>query len=111
MTEKCLGKITSAEFGTVRDYPFLMGLQLHFSLNGGSSGIGDGGKYTVNIGPDCKWSNPEDRAIAVTQMVDWVRTIFKDAKVGYVSDLVGKPVEVTLENNCFKDFRILKEVL
>ena len=109
MTEKVLGKITSAEFGTVRDYPFLIGLQLRFSMTNGS--VGDGGKYTENIGPDCKWANPEDRVIAVTQMVDTVHTILNDAKVNYVSELVGKPVEVTLTQNCFHDFRILTEVL
>lgn len=27
MTTKELGKITFAEFGTIRDYPFLIGLQ------------------------------------------------------------------------------------
>ena len=30
MTEKLLGKIDFAEFGTVHDYPFLIGLQLGF---------------------------------------------------------------------------------
>lgn len=34
MTEKLLGKITSAEFGTIRDYPFLLGLQLYFKMPG-----------------------------------------------------------------------------
>ena len=38
---KELGKITFAEFGTMRDYPFLIGLHLCFKM--GSSGIGDGG--------------------------------------------------------------------
>lgn len=31
--------------------------------------------------------------------------------VNYVSELLGKPVEVTLEDGVFKDFRILTEVL
>lgn len=32
MTEKILGKIRFAEFGTIRDYPFLIGLQVGFDL-------------------------------------------------------------------------------
>lgn len=43
MTTKELGKITFAEFGTVRDYPFLIGLQLGFRMDG--SAVMDGGKY------------------------------------------------------------------
>lgn len=54
MTEKILGKIDFAEFGKIKDYPFLIGLQLGFSFQGG--GVMDGGKYTVNICHACKWS-------------------------------------------------------
>lgn len=53
MLDKRLGKIDFAEFGTVKDYPFLMGLQLGFSMSG--SGVMDGCKYTVNMSPDCRW--------------------------------------------------------
>lgn len=108
MEEKLLGKIDFAEFGTLRDYPFLIGLQLGFSMSG--SGVMDGGKYTVNISPECKWGDA-NREEAVTSIVEFVDKILKDAKVNYVSGLIGKPVEVTLEKNCFKDFRILTEVL
>jgi len=51
--EKLLGKISSAEYGLISDYPFLMGLQLGFSMK--SSGIGDGGIFCVNMSPDCNW--------------------------------------------------------
>lgn len=53
MLEKRLGKIDFAEFGSMRDYPFQLGLQLGFSMSG--SGVMDGGKYTVNMSPDCFW--------------------------------------------------------
>ena len=43
--------------------------------------------------------------------LDELYEILKDAKVNYVSQLVGKPVEVEIEDNMFKDFRILTEVL
>jgi len=109
MTEKILGKISLAEFGMIRDYPFLMGLNLGFDLANGSH-ICDGGRYTENVSEACKWS-PEERQEAITVIVDKVYSILKDAKALYVSDLINKPVEVTIEDHMFKDFRILTEVL
>jgi hypothetical protein len=110
MTEKVLGKIDFAEFGTVSDYPFLIGLQLGFSLNGGVMGIMSGSEYTVNISPTCRWEKSE-REEVVTKYVENLWELLKTAKCNYVSDLIGKPVEVVIENNTFKDFRILTEVL
>lgn len=105
---KELGKITFAEYGTIRDYPYWIGLQLGFRMNG--SAVMDGGKYTVNISPECKCGKT-NREESITKSVEEVNRILKDAKVNYVSELVNKPVEVTMENNTFKDFRILTEVL
>lgn len=108
MTTKELGKITFAEFGTSKAYPFLIGLQLCFKIESG--GIGDGGKYTVNISPECKWEEL-NREATITKYIEEVDRILEDAKVNYVSELLNKPVEVTMEGNTFKDFRILAEVL
>lgn len=108
MVTKELGKITFAEFGTVRDYPFLIGLQLGFRMGG--SAVMDGGKYTVNISPECKWTEL-NREVTITKTIEEVDRILKNAKVNYVSELLNKPVEVTMESNTFKDFRILTEVL
>lgn len=110
MITKELGKITFAEFGTVRDYPFLIGLQLGFHIGG--SGVMDGGKYTVNISPIANWKcKGLDREATITKTVEEVNQILEDAKVNYVSELKNKSVEVTMEGNTFKDFRILTEVL
>ena len=109
MTGKILGKINFAEYGTVRDYPFLIGLQLGFKLGDGT-GVMDGGSNTINISKECKWEETE-REAAITVSVEKVYQILKNAKVNYVSELVNKPVEVTIDKNCFKDFRILTEVL
>lgn len=109
MTEKVLGKIDFAEFGTIRDYPFLIGLQLGFKLGDGG-GIMDGGSNTVNISPECRWETTE-REVAITAAVEQVDKILKDAKVNYVSQLLNKPVEVEIDRNTFKSFRILTEVL
>lgn len=110
MTGKILGKIDFAEFGTIRDYPFLMGLQLGFKLADGCY-VMDGGKYCVNVSPECKWEYEGKREECITKMVDHVASVIKDAGVNNVSGLVGKPVEVTIDRNTFVDFRILKEVL
>lgn len=107
-TETILGKIDFAEFGTFRERPFLMGLQLGFTFPHG--GVMDGGKYTVNISDQCRWSE-EERQEAITSLAEFLRDILKDAKCNYVSELIGKPVEVTLLNNTFIGFRILTEVL
>jgi hypothetical protein len=41
----------------------------------------------------------------------YISKLLNEAKVHNVYELKGIPVEVTLENNTFKDFRILTEVL
>ena len=108
--EKVLGKITSAEYGMCPDYPFFFGLRLTFSLDGGSRVVGSSTKYMFNISKDCKWIE-NNRSDAVAGLVDDLHSVLKAAKVNYVSELAGKPVEVTLDGNLFKGFRILTEVL
>lgn len=58
MTGRQLGKIDFAEFGTNKDYPFHIGLQPGFQL-GDKTWIRGGGRYTVNINPDCKWESKD----------------------------------------------------
>lgn len=109
MEKKFLGKITSAEFGKINDYPMYMGLLLEFTLDGNRH-VGDGGKFTINMSKDCKWSAKERRD-AIEEQMDTIYKLLNDAKVRTVSQLKDKPVEITVENNTFKDFRILTEVL
>lgn len=109
MERKVLGKIESAEFGKIHDYPMYMGLLLKFSFNK-SAHVGDGGKYTVNMDKACRW-DAEDRRLEIEERADAVYKLLGDAKVGSISQLKNKPVEITLEDNTFKDFRILTEVL
>ena len=109
MDGKILGKIDFAEYGTIRDYPFLIGLQLGFKLGDGTC-VMDVGKHTINISKECRWEESE-RTEVIIESVEKVNQILKDAKVNYVSQLINKPVEVTIEKNSFKDFRILTEVI
>jgi hypothetical protein len=103
--EKFLGKIISAEFGLHKDYPFY-GLTLEFKCTCGNVGC----DCTVNISKECRWEGFE-RQEAIAKNAEFVSKILKDAKCNYVSELKDKPVEVTVEGNTFKSFRILTEVL
>lgn len=109
MEKKYLGKIESAEFGKFSDYPMYMGLLLKFTFDGNCH-VGDGGKFTINMSKGCNWS-AEERRLAIEERMDAVYKLLSDAKVRTVSQLKNKPVEITLEANTFKDFRILTEVL
>lgn len=108
MTEKILGKIDFAEYGRYPDRPFLFGLMLGFSFRG--AGCASGSRYTLNISKECRWSG-EERAAAMVKNTEFVYDLLSAAGCDYVSGLVGKPVEVVFENNTFKEFRILTEVL
>lgn len=108
MIQRKLGKITNAQFGRYPDRPFLFGLQLEFDFKG--SGVGCGGRYTVNISDACRWERQE-KLEAIERNINHLNQILEDANVNHVSKLIGKPVEVTLEGNMFKDFRILTEVI
>jgi len=109
---KELGKISSAEFGTIDDYPNMIGLQLHFALGGGTSAIGDGGIHTVNISKSMWEGKAKSHRNAYAFLaLSAVLNVLTEAKVYHVSQLKNKPVEVVIEGNVFKSFRILKEVL
>lgn len=109
MTGKLLGKISDVRFGFIPDYPFLFGLDLTFKLSD-SGYIGTGEQYTVNISEACKWSE-EERNAALIDMINQVIKVMKNAEITNISDLKNKPVEVTINQNIFQDFRILTEVL
>lgn len=109
MKETKLGKIYSVEFGSVKDYPFLMGLQMTFKLEDGFF-IGNGVHGTVNISSSCNWGE-KNRSDEITKIIETLHKILDDAKVNYVSELLGKPVEVTIDNGVFVGFRILTEVI
>lgn len=106
---KELGKIKKAEFGLHPSYPFMLGLQLTFEGKGW--GVGCGGRYTVNISDECKWDSPEHKQKAFDTAFAHLVSILEDAKVNNVSELIGKPVEIILDSNTFKSFRVLTEVL
>lgn len=90
-----LGKITAAEFGFGGYQDAMLGLTLSFAGKGWGVGhfIGQWGK---------DWSVLQARSI---------QQLLSECGVLHISQLVGKPVEVTFDGNVFEDFRILTEVL
>lgn len=109
MKEVKLAKIESAKFGYFQDREFLFGLILGFSGQGWS--VGCGGRYTISMSKDCKWKSQEERKEWMEKTMQFTYDIIQQAGVDSVEKLKGIPVEVTLENNAFKSFRILTEVL
>ena len=107
MTYKKLGKISRVEFGIHDDYPNLVGIKFTFS------GVGWGVQSGVSAYVEDESDEPmgAQNQIDACAMLQRVKSILKDAKVKNISELIGKPVEVTFDNNLFKDFRILTEVL
>lgn len=110
MSKKYLGKITNAEFGAYPDRPFLVGLQLAFKFDNGLC-VTDGGFHTINVNDTCKWESEEQKNEAFQKVLKDLSKLLKEAKVNYVSELANKPIEIEIENQMFKSFRILTEVL
>jgi hypothetical protein len=115
MIEKKLGKIESVKFGHVGYQDAMLGLDLTFSFNGG--GIGTGGLKGLTWDPELiectkysKWTE-EDRDFHFAEHMRYISKLLNDAKVNDVYKLKGIPVEITIENRTFKDFRVLTEVL
>lgn len=109
MGELVLGKITKAEYGHSPNFKGMFGIHLSFEFPSG--GIADGEKYLLNISPEFKWENEDEKHRMFMNQQEEIYKVLTDAKVNYVSQLVNKPVEITINNRFFKKFRILTEVL
>ena len=110
--EKRLGKIEEVHFG-LGGYQGAM-LGLHVTLGDGGWGVGDSkanwDSEQIKWTEHTKWSE-EDRDGWYSEIMRYVSTLLKDAKVNSVDMLKGKPVEVTFDGNTLKSWRILTEVL
>lgn len=110
--EKKLGKIEEVHFG-LGGYQGAM-LGLHVTLGDGGWGVGHSKsnwdseriKWTENT----QWTE-SDRDMWYSEIMRYVSTLLKDAKVNSVDMLKGKPVEVTFDGDSLKSWRILTEVL
>lgn len=109
--EKRLGKIESVRFGFGGYQDAMIGLSLEFSGNSWGCGtfVGTWSSH-VKCDSHCKWTE-EDRSRINDETVKFIDKTLREAKVDDVHQLKGKPVEVELEGNVLKSWRILTEVL
>jgi len=110
--EKQLMKISRAKFG-IGGYNDAM-LGVFFTFTGNSCGVGDDKSAwdcnLIKVTENTKWTE-ESRGRQYEDIMRYVSGLLKEAKVLNFDQLVGKPVEVTLEGNQLKSWRILTEVL
>jgi|WetSurSiteA1Bulk_404760.scaffolds.fasta_scaffold73123_2 hypothetical protein len=106
-----LGKIMQAEFGFGGYNDSMIGLSLTFGGKGW--GIGDFmGFWADDPSPHAKWDmNDQNKQFA--EVMRKVRKFLRDANVDSVSQLKGKPVEISIsdETNTLYAWRILTEVI
>lgn len=96
MDGKFLGKIVHADVYTEYGH-------LYFSVELSGNGIGVSNHYPLIPGPKAKEAS-EWKIFPLAE-------VMQKAKVEWVKDLKNKPVEIVLERNILKDWRILEEVL
>jgi hypothetical protein len=111
---KELMKIRSVSFGLGGYQGCQFGLFLDFEQKGGS-GVSDfvtgGWDYqSIKVDEYTKWTEKE-RDHEMTLMCKTISKILSAAKVNDVQHLKGKPVEVVIEGNMLKSWRILEEVI
>ena len=110
--EKRLGKIQNVYFGIGGYQDCQIGI--HFTLGGTSWGVTDSKSVwdpeRIKCTENTQWTE-EDRTKSINDIVRYVSSLLKDAKVDTVEELVGKPIECSFDGNMLKEWRILTEVL
>ena len=106
---KALGKIESIFFGVI-DGRF--GIWFTFKADGWSvqdnNTTWDPGSVDVTEGT--RWTEDE-RASQLSDIMYKISRLLKDAAVSDINELKNTPVEITLEGNMIKDWRVLTEVI
>ena len=108
MITKELGKISSVKLG----YGGYQNAQFGFTfiLEGKNSGCGDFiGTWAREPDSYCTWT-VEDQTIYWGDNMRSILNLMKDAKIHDFSELAGQPIEMTIENNQLRSWRILTEV-
>lgn len=108
--EKRLGKIENVKFGMGGYQDAMIGLSLTFSMQGSGVNTFISGGWTMERPEQARWTE-QDREKQQATLVQKITSFLNEAKVDDVYKLKNIPVEVTLEGNVLKDWRILKEVL
>ena len=106
---KEIGVIKGASFGWSGYGESQVGLSVTISFGGcvvqSFDGFWGGERYK-----ECKWSS-EERRQHLGETVMRLAKILSDAKKAHVGELVGVPVEVTLDGYLLKSWRVLTEVI
>lgn len=105
--EKWLGKITKAEFGSGGYDDVMFGFSVTIS---GTYGVSDFWGWWSSRPPSAQWSD-EDWDKKMADVCRRVKKVLSDAKAAHISDLIGKPVEVSSKDNRLESWRILTEVV
>lgn len=110
MTEfKEIGVIQSAKFGWSGYQDVQIGLSVTLKMKG-SGVVSFDGFWGLERSDHCKWTE-EERQRYLGETVMRLAKILTDAKKNHVEELVGVPVEVTLDGNLLKSWRVLTEVI
>jgi len=110
--KKELAKIRSVSFGQGGYQDAQFGLNLDFEGKGIGCGafVGGGWDYSIEVDEYTKWTE-EDRAKQMAEMCKTISQILRDAKCSTVDQLKNKPVELSIDVNVLRSWRILEEVL
>lgn len=108
-----LGKIKSVEFG-IGGYND-SNLGIHFNLGiGQGSGVNDSKSAwdaeRIEHTKHCQWTE-DDRSASYDEIMRYISSLLKDAQVNDIQQLVGKPIELTMDNMTLKSWRILTECI
>jgi hypothetical protein len=111
--EKRLGRIESVKFGLGGYQGAMLGLHVTLSSRSGW-GVNDSranwDAEQISCTEHSKWSE-SDRDGWYAEIMRYVSTLLKEAKVNSVDELKGTPIEATFDGNMLKEWRILTEVL
>jgi hypothetical protein len=109
---KHLGKIESINFGLGGYQESMLGLHVCFSFEG--SGICTSNSFwdytTIEHSVHAKWTE-QSRMDKYAETACLISKLLNQAKVRHISELKGKPVEITIDDMTLHDWRILEEVL
>ena len=109
MTKTMLGKIYGCFFGLLDRQ---IGLHLTFSCSDGSGMCDSLSMWdtSIKVTQSTMWTE-EDRDRQYVSIVRRVSDVLMQAKKTDVSKLVGTPVELTIEDNTLRSWRVLTEVI
>lgn len=112
MSEKVLGKIDRISLGMGGYQGVMFGLHIDFKLSNGYH-VSDSDcfwGYDIKVGKLTKWSE-SDREQEWGKIMTRIAKLCHQARVNSFDKLMGIPVEVEIENDSLKSWRILEEVL